>query len=110
MGLFDNLFKKKRTEIYSHADYNNVFDNSVVDGNEIERLNIGTLNVPSGQIVVCDPLVVPDSPPLTKVVKPGKYPVSIYVAKTESSGDRYAIAKLEFSSKRADKWVLALRE
>jgi len=110
MGLFDNIFKKKRTEVYSHADYNKIFDNSVVDGCEIEKLSIGILNVPSGQIVVCDPLVVPDNRPLTKVVKPGKYPVSIYIAKTESSGYRYAIATLEFSSKKADKWVLALRE
>jgi hypothetical protein len=107
-----NFLKKnsKPIEIISHADYNKIFDNDTVDGTPIELLEIGELNVPTGQIVVCDPLVVPDMPPLTKTVKPGKYPIKIYVAKTKESGDRYAIAKLELSEKRADKWVLALRD
>ncbi len=97
-------------EIYAHADYNLIFDHSSVDGIPVELLNIGELNVPTGQIVVCDPLAAPDTPPLTRSVTPGKYPVKIYVAKTEESGDRYAVAKLEFSTVRADKWVLAVRE
>jgi len=107
-----SIFKKKekQTEKLSHADYNRIFENSVINGIPIELLEIGELNVPTGQIVVCDPLVVPDMPPLNKTIRPGKYPVKIYVAKTKESGDRYAIAKLEFNSKKADKWVLAVRD
>jgi len=107
------LFKKKtltKTEILSHADYNLIFENKEVENTPIELLEIGDLNVPSGQIVVCDPLVNSQTEPLTKKVKPGKYPIKIYVAKTKESGDRYAIAKLEFSNKRAEKWVMALRK
>ena len=107
-GLFKKKTKKK-TEVRSHADYNLIFDNKEVEHTPIELLEIGDLNVPSGQIVVCDPLAYSDMPPLTKTVKPGTYPIKIYVAKTKDSGDRYAIAKLEFSNKRAKKWVLALR-
>ena len=106
------LFKKKtekKTEILSHADYNLIFENNQAEDTPIELLEIGKLNVPSGKIVVCDPLVYSDTPPLTKKVKPGKYPIKIYVAKTKDSGDRYAIAKLEFSDKKAEKWVMALR-
>jgi hypothetical protein len=110
MGIFDKLFKKKAEEIYSHADYNIIFENKIVEEIEVEQKNIGLLNIPTGQIVVCDPLVVPDALPLIKTVPIGKYPVKIYVAKTKESGDRYAIAKLEISTKKADKWVLALRE
>lgn len=107
-----SIFRKKRTvtEKLSHADYNILFDNNVVEDMAIEVLEIGTLNVPTGQIVVCDPLVVPETEPLSRTVLPGKYPVKIYVAKTGDSGDRYAVAKLEISSRRAEKWVLALRD
>lgn len=110
MGLFDKLFNKSPKEIYSHADYNIIFENKLVEDIQIEQIDIGLLNVPTGQIVVCDPLAYPDWPPLTKTVPPGKYPIKIYVAKTEESGDRYAIVKLEFSPKKADKWVLAVKD
>lgn len=106
-----NIFKKRNKQIekLSNVDYNIILDNPIVEGIPIELLEIGELYVPTGRIVVCDPLVVPDMSPLSKVVKPGKYPIKIYVAKTKNSGDRYALAKLEVSSKKADKWVLAVR-
>lgn len=106
------LFKKKNTkkiEILSHADYNLIFENDEVENTPIELLEIGELNVPSGEIVVCDPLVYSNTLPLSKKVKPGKYPIKIYIAKTKESGDRYAIAKLEFNENKAEKWVMALR-
>lgn len=105
-----NNTNEKVVEVLSHTDYNVIFENDTVEGVPVEILNIGEVNVPSGQVVVCDPLFYPDTPPLLKRVKSGKYPVKIYVAKTEASGDRYAIAKLEFSKGKAKKWVLALRE
>lgn len=107
-----NILKKETTqaEKLAQADYNRIFENSVVDGDSIELLEIGELTVPTGQIVVCDPLVVPDMAPLNRTVQPGKYPIKIYIAKTKESGDRYAIAKLEFKSQKADKWVLAVRD
>lgn len=97
-------------EHLSSVDYNIVFENKVVDGDSVQVLEIGQLEVPSGQIVVCDPLVVPDMLPLNKKVPPGRYPIIIYIAQTKESGDRYAIAKLEFNTKKADKWVLAVTD
>jgi hypothetical protein len=96
-------------EVLSHADYNLIFDNDTVEGTAIEILNAGNLEVTSGQIVVCDPLVMPNSKPLARSVKTGSYPVKLYVAKTVEAGDRFAIAKLEFNSNKAVKWVLALK-
>ncbi|MDV6168730.1 DUF4241 domain-containing protein [Flavobacterium sp. DG1-102-2] len=64
----------------------------------------------SGHIMAFDPLVYPDTKPFIRIVKPGNYPVKIYLAKTPDSGDRYALAKLEFSSERAEKWILAVTE
>lgn len=97
-------------EKLSHADYNIIFDNDIVEEIPIEILEIGSVNLPTGEIIVCDPLVNVDMPPLAQTVAPGKYPVKIYVAKSKEWGDRYAVAKLEFSKKKAVKWVLATRE
>ena len=99
---------EKKAEVLSFTDYNQIFDNKIIEGTPVELLEIGDLFLPSGQIVVCDPLVYPESSPLTRTVKPGTYPIKIYVAKTKYSGDRYAIAKLEFSDKKAERWVMAL--
>ncbi|MCE7992519.1 MAG: DUF4241 domain-containing protein [Roseivirga sp.] len=100
---------KNKTQVLSPIDYNVLFDKEEFKGIPLELLEIGNLSVPSGQIVVCDPLLYPHMAPLTKRVKPGKYPVKIYVAKIPDSGERYAIAKLEFDDPKAEKWVMALR-
>lgn len=111
MNFFKRLFQTSQPkEKPSHTDYNIIFDNNIVDRIPIEVLEIGDLHVPSGKIVACDPLAIPDMPPFEHTVSPGKYPIKIYIAKLEDWGDRYAIAKLEFTNDRADKWVLALRE
>jgi hypothetical protein len=106
-----HFFKKHVIqEKYSHVDYNVFFENDTVDDTPIEMLNIGLLKVPTGKVVVCDPLVVPNMPPLNKTAPTGEFPIKLYIAKTKKSGDRFAIAKLEFDSRKADKWVLALRD
>ncbi len=114
-----NLFKKKkpeqpeiqnRSEVLSHADYNVLFDNDSVEGMPITVIDIGNLQVPTGKIVVCDPLVTTEMKPLTREVKSGEYPVKLYEVKTEYYGDKYAIAKLEFDNQRAEKWILAVRD
>lgn len=101
---------KNKTEVLSSIDYNTFFDIEMFEGTPIELLEIGDLSVPSGRVVVCDPLVYPDMAPLSKRVEPGEYPVKIYVAKTQNSGDRFALAKLQFTNKKAEKWVMALRD
>lgn len=95
-------------EVLSPIDYNNIFNNEV-DGFSIETLEIGEVKFPTGEVVVCDPLVYYDMPPLNKKITPGTYPVKIYIAKDQYQ-ERYAIAKLELSNKKAEKWVLAVRD
>ncbi|RFZ84249.1 DUF4241 domain-containing protein [Mucilaginibacter terrenus] len=104
--------KKKivQQEILSPVDYNQVFEKKIAKVTPIKLLEIGDLNIPTGKIVACDPLVALNFTPFNKTVKPGVYPVKIYVAKTKESGERYAVAKLEFSHKKAVKWVLALHD
>lgn len=110
-GLFS---KKSKTpvnrEFFSHADYNIIFDHHTIEGKPIDVLEIGTLKVPTGQLIVLDPLACPEDNliVLDKSVHPGEYPVRIYIARNTDMGDRYALAKLEFSKTRAEKWMLAL--
>jgi hypothetical protein len=94
---------------YSLVDYNQFFDNQIYDNTPLEFLDLGELNLSTGQVIACDPLVcLCDTAPFTKNVQPGKYKVIACIAKTENSGDRYAIVKLQFSTDRATKWEMAV--
>jgi hypothetical protein len=112
MQFFDKLFGKKLSQVkLSTVDYNKYFDKKEIDDTPLDFLSLGELFVPSGEIIVCDPLAgYFHAKSLTKIVKPGWYPVTISVAKTKNSGERYAIAKLEFSKDKATRWELALIE
>ncbi|MBU1240206.1 DUF4241 domain-containing protein [Myxococcota bacterium] len=98
----------KPLEKRSDKDFNIILDSSEVGGIPVEVVGIGELVVTSGEIVVCDPLAIPDMPPLQPAIPPGKYPVTLHVAKTRYSGNRNALARLVISDKRAVKWVMAL--
>lgn len=108
-----NLFKKKNDKNrvkYSHADYNIIFENQIVEGFEIKSYNIGSVNFPTGKVIVCDPLAFPDTTPYKRKIPKGKYPVVIYSAKNTELGERHVIVKLQLNSNKAEKWEMALRE
>lgn len=112
MNLFNQLFGKKSSKVkLSAVDYNKYFDNKEIEGIPLEFLSLGELSVPTGEIIACDPLAgCFHAQPFTRKVKPGRYPVTICVAKTEESGERYAVAKLDFSQTKAKRWELAIME
>ncbi|MCW3090149.1 MAG: hypothetical protein JWP81_1218 [Ferruginibacter sp.] len=113
MGLFNKLFGSNDKTVpkvkYSLVDYNRYFENSSIENMSLELLSLGSLNLGTGKIIACDPLVYfNDEPPFTRTVEPGIYPVIACIAKTENSGDRYAVVKLEFSKERPAKWEMAV--
>ncbi len=115
MGIFKRLFGNKEKDLnpvkLSLIDYNQFFDNKTVDNTPLEFLYLGKLHLSTGQIIACDPLVcLYDTSAFTKTVQPGNYSVIASIAKTEKSGDRYAVVKLEFSRDRAIKWEMAVTE
>lgn len=64
---------------------------------------IGDLELPTGEIIACDPLVTSeDWPALSRRVKPGHYPVSLF----ETQG-RVAAAFLRFRAGTPVRWELA---
>lgn len=68
---------------------------------------LGELNLPTGKIVACDPLVEPEAPPFSKQVKAGKYPVTLYIHCIDDD-KRVAFAKLSFSDKLPSRFELAV--
>ncbi|WP_354490424.1 DUF4241 domain-containing protein [Mesorhizobium robiniae] len=64
---------------------------------------IGELELPTGEIVACDPLTTEtDWPALSRKVRPGHYPVSLF----EAQG-RVAVAVLRFRPGTPVRWELA---
>ncbi|UVK47844.1 DUF4241 domain-containing protein [Mesorhizobium sp. AR07] len=64
---------------------------------------IGELELPTGQIIACDPLTTgTDWPALSRTIKPGHYPVSLL----EAQG-RVAAAILRFRPGKPVRWELA---
>ena len=79
----------------------------------IERHLIGEVNLPTGQIVGCDPLAYSgDALPFTVPVSPGRYPLGAWVA-VLYSGDRewerrVAALQLIIRDEPTTRWQLAL--
>ncbi len=110
-GMFSFFRKKnKHRKIYSHADYNTIFEHKLVEESEITSRDIGWVNFPTGKVIVCDPLAYPDTTPYQRNIPPGKHPVIIYSASNTALGERHTIAQLKLNDNKAVKWELALRE
>lgn len=70
---------------------------------EIVVTPIGELELPTGEIIACDPLTSDvETPALSRRVKSGRYPVSIF----EAQG-RVSLAALRFKAGKPVRWELA---
>jgi hypothetical protein len=82
-----------------------------VDGERVsfQPLAIDDLVLTSGQIVACDPLVAIDEMPFTTRVPPGRYPVTLSIAKLERWGEGIVYARIQFQPDPPVRWELAMR-
>lgn len=76
----------------------------------LNKVDIGKLNVKSGNIIATDPILLYDDQPFSKKIKPSEYNVQLFVAKYENGDERTAMSKLEITTKEPVKWELALYE
>lgn len=72
-----------------------------------EIRQIGTLSLPTGKIVACDPLVFPDSEPFALTVRPGAYPVCLHIVHFGPDHLRTAYAILRFKNSFPVRWEMA---
>ena len=75
----------------------------------LSKRELGELYLPTGKIVANDPFFCYENEPFTVAVKPGSYPVAIFI--TEYPSDkRIALASLNFSGELPIRWELAITE
>jgi len=66
---------------------------------------LGELQLPTGQLVACDPFVFPDAQPYSVKLNTGNFPVVLSVA-IEENDQRVAFATIKFKSTEAKRWEL----
>ncbi len=66
---------------------------------------VGDLILPSGQLVACDPFMVPDTPPFKLSMSPGKFPVTLSIAHIKTD-QRVAFATLRVSQTAPASWEM----
>ncbi len=69
----------------------------------INRLEMGSVTLPTGRIVAADPLAQPDRRSFVRTVAPGRYPVTLFIAE-----ERVVMAMLRLSDAPIARWELAL--
>ena len=83
------------------------------DGNgfafELFSFALPDLALPSGRLVACDPIVVPDMMPFTVTLPAGRAHCQLSIARLESGDERVAFAWLGGDASRVARWELALR-
>jgi hypothetical protein len=104
------LYEQKRPLMVCRTDLNAYFTADEIAGKKVDRLEIGTVSLPSGEIIVCDPLVcLSETPPYFKTVPAGEYAVVLAVlAPDDGDCARYAAARVRFSDTEAVRYEEAL--
>ncbi|RZJ48968.1 MAG: DUF4241 domain-containing protein [Chryseobacterium sp.] len=84
------------------TDLETYFTSNEILGQKMETMEIGNVSLPSGKIVVRDPLVYlsSDEKPYFIQAPKGNFLVTIAVVKSEDWGDRYAVVKVQFTQKK----------
>jgi hypothetical protein len=81
----------------------------------VERREVGKLDVPTGRLVACDPLVFPETQPFRRRVPPGRYSVILSIAHippAEGKGtadQRIACAMLCLGRRVPRRWQMAVQ-
>ena len=90
-----------------HMEYSIFFEESAIEDIILVQQQIGTLQLPSGEIVACDPFFAYNPQPFSRKVKPGAYPVEICLASTQPDDYKVALARILFSKNAVTSWERA---
>ena len=84
-----------------------MFSKNFVEHPLVETFDAGKINLPSGQLVACDPILTSDMLPFTVNFPAGDFPV--YVHKERESGC-IAYVEIAFNQDAVTRWEMALTE
>lgn len=106
---WQEMYERNREKFRCKIDLDSYFTEKKTGEMEVDTLDIGELNLPSGEILACDPLVdLEYAKTFIQRVPTGKYPVKIAVVPSKEYGDRYACVKVEFSKNKPVIYELAI--
>jgi len=88
---------------FNFSDFEDLSTNKFYD-----RFEIGLLSIPSGQVVCTDPMYRKLGLPQSWIVKPGNYPVNIYIGLEGDFQGRIAYAEIIFSESSVKEWKMSL--
>lgn len=74
----------------------------------IEKIQAGKLKLTTGKIIATDPILMYDDECYSEYVKPGTYPVNIYVGKTDNRKKQTVVSEIRFNDNDPVKWEMAL--
>lgn len=84
-----------------------LFDKNFVENPLIETFEVGTIHLPTGQLVACDPLVTSEMPTFSTDFPIGEFPVLVH---KERESNCVAYVEIVFGEGKIVEWQLATSE
>ena len=99
------LYSSINTNFHYFISMNYTYFLETHDQHNINRIEIGTLKVPSGKIIACDPLEDYDRRPYDREIPKGEYPIFLY---RDADDNAIGLVKMKISDKKPVNWEMAL--
>ena len=106
---WQEMYERNKNKFRCKVDLESYFTEKKIGEIEVDTLDIGKVNLPTGEILACDPLVeLGEARTYIQKTPIGKFPVKICVIPSREYGDRYACVKVEFNKNKPVVYELAL--
>lgn len=108
-AMWQEMYERNKEKFRCKIDLESYFNKKKIGIMEVDTLDIGEVNLPTGEILTCDPLIeLGEAKTYIQKTPVGKFPVKICVVPSEDYGDRYACVKVEFSKNKPVVYELAV--
>lgn len=106
------IWRMQRAKTVIPADLNEYFTKNIISGKSLDRLSLGTVSVPTGYMVACDPLydLSRDVDAYFAQTPTGEFPATVSIIKPDIYDcTRYAALQIKFSNAPAVYYEEALK-
>ena len=106
---WQEMYERNKNKFRCKIDLESYFTEKKIGEMEVDILDIGKVNLPTGEILACDPLVeLGEAKTYIQKTPVGKFPVKICVVPNRDYGNRYACVKVEFNKNKPVIYELAV--
>lgn len=106
---WQEMYERNKEKFRCKVNLESYFTEKKIGEMEVDTLDIGEVNLPTGEILACDPLVeLGEAKTFLQKTPVGKFPVKIAVVLSEEYGNRYACVKVEFNKNKPVVYELAV--